>query len=497
MARMIKRIVIAGGGTAGWMAAAALAKTCGHMLQVQLVESDTLGTIGVGESTIPPLRAFHQLLKIDEAEFMRATAATFKLGVNFEGWGTQHSDYMHAFGTTGRESWIAGFQHLWLLARERGLAADFGDYCFELKAARAHKFELSANAPMQYAYHLDANRYAHFLRRFSERHGAVRIEGKIVRVEQNVDSGFIEALTLESGQQVHGDLFIDCTGFKGLLIEQTLNTGFEDWSHWLPCDSAWAVQTEAVDAPVPFTRAIAHGAGWRWRIPLQHRVGNGLVYSSHHLDEAAARRQLLAEIVGEPVTEPRLIRYRTGRRLHAWRHNCIALGLAAGFVEPLESTGIHLFMTAITRLLQMLPLDKICSSVVREYNAQTRREIEKIRDFIVLHYHVSQRADTPFWRLCRSMELPPGLQDKIDLFRESAQVFREEGDPFRADSWTQVMLGQGLNPAEHHPVAATMTDEALTGYLSQIQHTIEQRVAALPAHQSFLARYCPMEAERP
>lgn len=487
--KAIKNIVIVGGGTSGWMAATALSSQLANLTKVTLIESEQIGTIGVGESTIPPLRAFHQTLKINEAEFMRETSATFKMGVWFEGWGKQDSSYIHSFGNTGQESWLAGFQNLWLQAKERGIASEFGDYCFELVAAKQEKFALLQNSPIHYAYHLDANKYAKYLR--SKCINQINhIEGTVTGVSQNPDSGFIETVLLDSGEAVSGDLFIDCTGFQGLLIEKTLNTGYENWGHWLPCDRAIAAQTKSTGPAVPYTKAFAHSAGWRWRIPLQTRIGNGFVYSSKHMSDDEALQTFLRDIDGQAINEPKLISYTTGRRLKAWNKNCIAMGLASGFVEPLESTGIHLFMTGITRLLQLFPFGGIVPSLVREYNNQTQNEFEKIRDFIILHYHLNQRGKEQFWRLCQSMDIPQNLQDKIELFQESATVFKEEGDPFRLESWTQVMLGQGLTPKAYHQVAKNIPDQNLSAYLNGLQMQIAERVKALPQHQEFINHYC-------
>ncbi len=486
----ISRVVIAGGGTAGWIAAAAMSAKLADVLDITLVESEDIGTVGVGEATIPPMRVFHKLLRIDEQEFMRATEATFKLGILFEDWGRRDHTYIHAFGKNGRESWLCDFQHFWLRGVEKGLCSEIGEFCLELQAAKASRFATSPNTEINYAYHLDAGLYAKFLRRYSESRGVRRIEGRIAGVNQHPESGFITSLTMESGDVIEGDFFIDCTGFRGLLIEQTLRTGYEDWTHWLPCDSAVPVQTEKTGPAVPYTRSIAHDAGWRWQIPLQHRVGNGMVYCSRYLSDDEATARLLEDVGARPITEPRVIRFRTGRRRKGWNGNCVGLGLASGFVEPLESTSIHLIMTGVTRLMQLFPFGGVTRSLVDQYNELTRAEIEKIRDFIVLHYHVTERDDTPFWRDCRDMEIPETLAHRLALFRENAQAYQAEGELFRVDSWTQVMLGQGIFPRSYHYLARTMSDAELERFLNGLRSSIAKAVAKLPPHQEFVDRYC-------
>lgn len=486
----IKKVVIAGGGTAGWMAAATVSKLLGKVVDVTLIESDEIGTVGVGEATIPPLITFHRLLDINEQAFMAATQATFKLGISFENWRNVDEDYIHSFGVTGRDHWSAGFQHFWLKDRDRGSDIPFGDYCLELKAAQANRFAHLPKQGLNYAFHLDASLYAKFLRTFSEGFGARRIEGKIAAVNTRPGDGFIESLTLESGEQVDGDLFIDCTGFRGLLIEQTLHTGYEDWSHWLPCDRAVAVQTAATGEAIPYTRSIAHQSGWQWRIPLQHRVGNGLVYCSRYISDDDARDLLLENVEGERLTKPLLIRFRPGQRLRHWNRNCVALGLASGFIEPLESTSIHLIQRGIIRLMQMFPREGIKQSDIDEFNLQTRREIEHIRDFIVLHYKVTNRQDSPFWRHCRSMPVPDSLAHRIALFQETARVFKEPNELFAENSWIQVMLGQGIEPEQYHPVTNVLTDQELTKFMQDIKTQVDRTVASLPNHQSYVQQYC-------
>ncbi|HEX7061312.1 MAG TPA: tryptophan halogenase family protein [Woeseiaceae bacterium] len=489
------KVVIAGGGTAGWIAAAALSSKLGDVLDITLVESEEIGTVGVGEATIPPMRVFHKLLRIDEPEFMRATEATFKLGILFEGWKRPGDTYIHSFGRNGTESWLCDFQHFWLRGLEAGIESSIGDYCYELQAAKAGRFATAPDASINFAYHIDAGRYAKFLRRLSEGHGVRRVEGRIAAVNQNAESGFIESLVMASGEVVEGDLFIDCTGFRGLLIEQTLHSGYEDWSHWLPCDSAVPVQTEKTGPAALYVRAIVHAAGWRWQIPLQHRTGNGMVYCSRYLSDDEATARLLADIDGTPITEPRVIRFRTGRRLKCWNKNVVALGLASGFVEPLESTSIHLIMMGVVRLMQLFPFDGPTPPLIDQYNRLTQDEIEKIRDFIVLHYHVTER-DEPFWRHCRGMEIPETLAHRIALFRENAHAWQADSELFRVDSWTQVMLGQGIMPKRFHHLARTMSDVEIADLLRGIASTIGQAVAKLPPHEEFLDRYCRSENAR-
>jgi tryptophan halogenase len=491
---VVKRVVIAGGGTAGWVAAAALVKQLGPLIDITLVESDEIGTVGVGESTIPTSRSFHQLLGIDEQAFMRATQATFKLGIAFENWGRIGDRYIHSFGEIGRRStWMAEFHHFWLEARAQGFGGSLADYCFELQASEAGKFAKADGLDINYAYHLDATLYARFLRGLAEPAGVQRVEGRIARVEQHAETGFIEALVLESGVRVEGDLFIDCTGFRALLIEQTLQTGFEDWTRWLATDSAFAVQTRSTGPAIPLTRAIAHDAGWRWRIPLQHRVGNGIVYASAFMTDEDARARLLAEIDGDALIEPRLIRYQTGRRRRVWNRNCIALGLASGFIEPLESTSIHLVKVAVTRLIQQFPFGGCDPAQADRFNAQSRDELEGIRDFIVLHYHLTEREDSPFWRHCRTMDIPASLAQRIALFREHAHAWQDGGDLFRVDSWVQVLLGQRLEPRSYHQLARIMGATELRDALLGLKANIDAAVARLPSQEQFLASYCPAQ----
>ena len=489
--RPVRRVVIAGGGTAGWSAAAALSKTLGKVLDITLIESDDIGTVGVGEATIPPMLTFHRLLEIDEREFMAATYATFKLGISFENWRNVGEHYIHSFGNTGMDHWTAGFQHFWLKGQAQGLAGEYGDYCLELKAAQAGRFAHQSNLHMDYAYHLDATVYAKYLRKFSEGYGVKRTEGKIVEVVVAPSSGHISAIRLASGAVIEGDLFIDCTGFRSLLLGDTLGVPYEDWSHLLFCDSALAVQTESVREPVPYTRSIAHGAGWQWQIPLQHRTGNGHVYSSRYMDDDAAKKILLANLDGEPLTDPRLIRFTPGQRKVTWQGNCLALGLASGFLEPIESTSIHLVQRGLIRLLQMFPIDGISQYDIDEYNRQANDEIFHIRDFIIAHYHVTNRDDTQFWRDCRALAVPASLQHRLELFRETGRVFRHGNELFVENSWIQVLIGQGLMPKRYHQTADLMGEAELKGFLGGIGDKVIDNVNRLPSHQHYLQSYCP------
>lgn len=486
----IHKVVIAGGGTAGWMAAASLSKLLGKTLDITLVESDVIGTVGVGEATIPTLLTLHELLQIKEQDFISAVQGTFKLGISFESWRDVDEDYIHSFGWTGKDCWAAGFQHFWLKGMRLGISKEFGEYCNEWVAAKHRRFAVLPNQGLNYAYHIDASLYARFLRKIAEEHGCRRQEGKIDKVDVDPESGFITALTLDSGQRIEGDLFIDCTGFRGLLIQQTLGVEYEDWTNFLPCDSAVAVQTEAVESPIPYTRAIARQAGWQWRIPLQHRVGNGLVFSSQYWSDEDATRFLLENVEGKTLTDPRVIKFTTGQRREHWHKNCVAVGLASGFIEPMESTSIHLIQRSIIRLMQMFPYSGIRQPDLDEFNEQMSSEFSHIRDFIVLHYHVTRRDDTDFWNHCRTMEIPESLTHRIELFRQTGRVFKAPGELFGENSWIQVMLGQGLLPEQYHPIVNMMSDEELERFLKGLHGSAERLVSQLPEHQRFIDHYC-------
>lgn len=485
----VKNVVIVGGGTAGWMAAASFAKLLGKSISVTLIESDEISTVGVGEATVPPLILLNRYLEINEQEFLAFVKGSIKLGISFENWKNINENYFHMFGTPGKDTWAASFQHFWLRGKELGVNHPLGDYSLEHKAAEHNKFAHMPNASLNYAYHLDAGFYAKFLRNIAEQAGATRIEGKVTNVSLDKDD-YIKSIELASGHIVEGDLFIDCSGFRGLLIEQALHTGYEDWSHWLPCDSAVAVQTESVRDPVPYTRSIAHASGWQWQIPLQHRVGNGLVYCSRYISDDDAKKLLLDNIQGRLISEPKIIKYRTGQRLKHWNKNCVALGLASGFIEPLESTSIHLIQRGITRLIQMFPFAGIRACDVDEYNEQMKVEILNVRDFIILHYHLTDRNDSPFWQYCRNMDIPESLEHRMRMFRETGKVFIKSYELFSEASWLQVMVGQGLIPENYHPVANEIPADDLVKFLAEIRTQVNQNLPKMPTHKDYLDFYC-------
>ena len=481
------RIVIVGGGTAGGMAAAALSKTFGETKRIELIESDEIGTVGVGEATIPAIKHFHLLLELDEAEFLQAVNGSFKLGIEFENWGQLGDRYFHPFGPPGADAWAAQFHHYWLKSRQLGERGSLNDFSVEASLARAGRFGKNGERQPNYAYHFDAGLYARLLRRYSEALGVRRTEGKVVDVTLHPESGMIEAVTLASGQVVAGDFFIDCSGFRGLLIEQTLQTGWEDWSHWLRSDSAIAVQSESVAPPMPYTRSTARSAGWQWKIPLQHRVGNGIVYSSQYMDDDQARKLLLDNIDGRAITEPRQLRFTTGRRRQQWNRNCLALGLSSGFLEPLESTSIHMIQNSLIRFIKLFPTRQIEQAEVDQFNNDVRLESEYIRDFIILHYHVNQRADSPYWTDLRNMEVPDTLAHKIRLFSSNARVFRDQYELFAEQSWVVVMSGQGIEPDGYHPFVDKLPEPELKEFMAEIRASIARIVGQQPIHQDYLA----------
>lgn len=493
MFRQVKKVIITGGGTSGWCTAMALSKQYGALLDITLIESEEIGTVGVGEATFPTICTFHRMHGIDEKEFLQATGGSIKLGISFEHWGRKGDRYIHSFGTVGQHNWKGDFYNYWYAAKEHGYESELEEFCFELQAAKQHKFAFTQTPRINYAYHFDAGRYARFLRKLSEEKGVKRIEGKIIEVKQNADTGFIESVVMESGARIGGDFFVDCTGFIGLLIEKTLHAGYEHWGHWLRNDSAVALQTEFSGDIPPYTRAIAHDSGWQWKIPLQHRQGTGHVYSSAYISDEDARNTLLQHLDGDIRVELRLLKFKTGRRKKAWVKNCVAIGLAGGFVEPLESTSIHLIQAGITRLIQLFPFAGCCESLAKHYNDLSRVEYEGIRDFIILHYKATERDDTPYWRDCRDMEIPDSLAERIELFKEAGMLYMGVGEVFRTDSWLQVLQGQRIFPQRYHHFAHAMERDELMQALNKFKADISALVNKIPSHGDFLKAYCPMQ----
>ena len=477
------------------MTAAALGHFLDSGYRIRLVESEEIGTVGVGEATIPQIRLFNQALGLDEDAFLRATQGTFKLGIEFSGWTRPGEAYMHAFGDIGRDVGLVAFQHYWLRARALRLAGPLADYSLNEIAARLGRMHrgapLTAKAvpPMPYAFQFDAGLYAAYLRRFAEARGVERIEGRIAAVERDGESGDVARLRMDGGKAIDGDIFIDCSGFRGLLIEGALATGYDDWTRWLPCDRAVAVPCVNGGDFTPYTRATAHRAGWQWRIPLQHRTGNGRVYCSSMISDDEVTAGLMANLDGAPLAEPRVLKFTTGKRRRAWSHNVIAIGLAGGFMEPLESTSIHMIQSAVSRLLKLLPGRTVAPALRDEFNRQTDFEYERIRDFLILHYWANQR-DEPFWQQCRTMELPDTLQAKIDLFRATGQIVREHEELFTEVGWLQVLAGQGVTAAHWHPLADQIAATDLSDYMTTLTALYRREAASYPTHVDFIARHC-------
>ena len=497
-ASLIKTIVIAGGGTAGWMTAAALATTLRGKYKIRLVESDEIGIIGVGEATIPMIQIFNKVAGIDENEFIQATQGSFKLGIEFVNWGRLGDRYMHGFGRLGQDLWTVDFEQYWQKMRSIGKADELAAYSITRIAAKANKFMPARfdvpNSPLAeiaYAYHFDAGLYARFLRKRAEKQGVLRTEGKIAQVSQREGDGHVDALVLESAERVEGELFIDCTGFGGLLIEGALKTGFEDWTHWLPCDRALAVPCESAPVLTPYTRSTAHRAGWQWRIPLQHRIGNGYVYCSRHISDDEAAAALLANLDGKPLAAPRLIKFTTGMRKQAWNKNVIAIGLAGGFMEPLESTAIHVIQSTIQRLITFFPDQGFDPVDIKEFNRQHRFEFESIRDFVILHYKLNQRDDSSFWKACAEMSVPDSLVQKLELFKAHGRIVRNDTELFTEYSWLQVMEGQNLQPAAYHPLVDLQSEQATVEYLEGVRSVIAKCVDIMPDHAAYIAQHCP------
>ena len=490
-------VTIVGGGTAGWMTAALLSKLFMRGFEIRLIESDEIGTIGVGEATIPAIRTYNQLAGIDQTEMIKATQASFKLGIEFVDWREKGHSYIHGFGQIGQDLlWLHPHQ-FWLKFDALGKAKHFDNYALNCVAARKNRFAFpdtsnpgSPFAGLDYAFHMDASLFAKFLRGQSEARGVKRIEGRIVATKLRPDNGFVDSVQLADGQEIGGDVFIDCSGFRGLLIGDALGIGYESWSHWLPCDRALAVPCESAPVLTPYTRSTARAAGWQWRIPLQHRIGNGYVYASAQIGDDEAAQTLLANLDGKPLADPRPVRFMPGKRHKSWDKNVIAIGLASGFLEPLESTSIHLIQTAILRLIALFPGAEFSQADIDEYNAQTDFEFSDVRDFIIAHYKVTNREDTPFWAYVKHMDIPDSLAERLELFRSSGRFFvHGKAELFREESWVQVLIGQGL-PMRYDPMVDMVPDDEALGYLRDIEEVIADCSESMPTHAEFIERFC-------
>jgi tryptophan 7-halogenase len=492
----VRKVTIVGGGTAGWMTAAVLSQWL-TKVEIRLIESDEIGTIGVGEATIPHLRNFIALAGIDPLKMISESKATFKLGIQFVDWGAPGEKYIHGFGKIGRDMlWLHPHQ-LWLAARERtpDKVGPFDKYSINCVACLENKFAFpdarNPNSPLadiDYAYHFDASMFARYLRSESEGRGVARVEGRIVEVIQNSETGFVEKVRLTDGGEIDGDLFVDCSGMRALLIGDALGNGYEDWNQWLLCDRAQAVPCTSVEPLTPYTRSTARKAGWQWRIPLQHRIGNGYVYSSEMLSDEEAACTLLANLDGEAMADPRPVKFRPGRRLKSWDKNVIAIGLSSGFLEPLESTSIHLIQTGIHRLLAIFPSTGFSQADIDEYNLQARTEYEDVRDFIIAHYKVTRRTNDPFWDHVRTMDVPDTLKSRFELFRSSGRFFKHNAQElFAEESWVQVLIGQGFE-MRADPVTEFVADEELAGFLGDIAEVIEDAAGRMMDHGEFVRR---------
>lgn len=493
----LKKIVIVGGGTAGWMSAAGLAKMLKGQYQIELVESDQIATIGVGEATIPMITLFNRMLELDEDEFLRQTQGTFKLGIEFVNWGGIGDRYYHGFGVIGPGDWTVDFYQYWLKQYQAGKARALDHYSINNVASMHNKFMRARSdlphSPLGqiiHAYQFDASLYARFLRGFSERHGVRRTEGKVSDVRLRDADGHISALVLDDGRIIEGELFIDCSGFRALLIDGALHTPYEDWSHWLPCDTAIAVPCASAPELTPFTRATAHSAGWQWRIPLQHRIGNGHVFSSKFMSADEASAILMNNLDGEALAEPRTIHFRTGKRTTAWNKNCVSIGLSCGFIEPLESTSIHLIQTAIAHLIAHFPRAGFDAADIREFNRLMDDEYIWARDFVILHYKATERNDSRFWNYCRQMDVPERLRHKMELFLSNGRISREERELFTRNNWLQVMHGQRMRPRSYHPLVDLTGEPQIEGFLEQLETVIHHCGSAMPTHAAFIAAAC-------
>lgn len=498
----LRHIVIVGGGTAGWMSAAALARVVGTQnCKITLVESEQIGIVGVGEATIPPIVEFNNLLGIDADQMLKATQGTFKLGIEFQNWGKAGDVYMHPFGVFGRTIKNVNFWHYWKKAYDLGMSPGLDAYSLNWTAAKQNRFLRSGNVPnsplskVPHAYHFDASLYALFLREFSENLGVLRLEGLVEQVMQDAQSGFITGIKLKDGNLIEGDFFLDCTGFRGLLIEQCLKTGYQDWSEYLPCNSAQAIPSEAISPKHPYTKVIAHGNGWQWCIPLQHRTGNGIVYSNEFTTDSQARQTLLANLPGERlVDEPRQLRFVAGKRKQTWNKNCLAVGLSSGFMEPLESTSIHLIQSIIMRFLAFFPRRSGFSVEMERFNAQVDSESYSIRDFLILHYKATQRQDSDFWNYCHHMAIPDSLQDKMDLYRAGSWLERNNSELFGEDSWLAVLNGQHVGAKSYSPLVDSLPNKQLESILRDTREVIAQCATAMPIHEDFISKNCAATA---
>ncbi|WP_111642550.1 tryptophan halogenase family protein [Marinimicrobium alkaliphilum] len=496
----IKKVLIVGGGTAGWMAAAAMAKVLQNdYCEIELIESDSIGTVGVGEATIPQIQLFNKLLGLDENEFVRRTQATFKLGIQFVNWGRVGDKYLHAFGEVGKDFNALKFYHYWLKMHHEGKAKGLDAYTLTAVAAEQGKFMRpvdAGNSPLSniaYAFHFDAALYAMYLREFATARGVRRREGKITEVALNPDTGFVDAVQLEGGARIEADLFIDCSGFRGLLIEGALKTGYEDWSHWLPCNRAVAVPCAKVAEPTPYTRSTAHAAGWQWRIPLQHRTGNGHVYCSDYISDDEALAVLLKNLDGEPLAEPNFLRFTTGKRKKFWNKNVVALGLAGGFMEPLESTSIHLVQAGIAKLMSLFPSRDFDQADVDEYNRQVHFDFDRVRDFLIAHYHITERNDSPFWDYVRTMSVPDSLTHKLKTYTANGRIFRDADELFNDLSWLEVMHGQRLKTKGYHPLVDVLSPEQIMSYMDNVEEVVARSAEYMPSHAEYIAQHCAAE----
>ena len=496
--RSIRHVAVVGGGTAGWMTAAALANMLRAGCRVTLVESEAIGTVGVGEATIPPLKLFNAQLGIDENDFMRAVQGSFKLGIEFVDWARKGHRYMHPFGQFGADFDTVPVHQYWLKARSEGDETPLDDYSLASVAAYRGRFQRPSRDPrlvqstFDYAYHLDAGLYARFLRDYAEARGVDRVEGRIAEVLQDGEQGLITGVRLDDGRQVDADFFVDCTGFRGLLIEGALQAGYEDWTHWLPCDRAVAVPCSSGGEFTPYTRSTAHEAGWQWRIPLQHRTGNGHVYCSRFIDDDTAAETLLNNLDGKALADPLFLQFNAGRRKTFWKHNCVAIGLAAGFMEPLESTSIHLIHSSINRLLALFPDRDLDPLAIGEFNRITAEEYERVRDFLILHYHVNQRTDAELWRYCANMQIPDTLQYKIDHFRRSGRLVSTGPELFQNANWLAVQVGQ-LNLPERYDPIVDQRGIDWRPRLDSLRRVIGEAANAMPTHGKYVRKNCRAE----